>query len=67
MGLKSSACLRSPTLSGKQINTIHCKVVNMRRFIAPLRVRATPKRAVRVGNTQSAYAPSADFICNIKP
>jgi hypothetical protein len=53
IGLKSVACLASPDRwirvwgTGMQEGFV-------RRFIGPLCVRATPKRAVRVGKTQSA-------------
>lgn len=39
----------------------HRKNEDGRRFRGPLSVNATPKRAVRVGNTQSAYKNKFEF------
>lgn len=58
IGLKSLACLVSP---GTQISvTVFAKEVHvgLLRFNGPVCVRATPNRAVLVGNTQSALRKS---------
>jgi hypothetical protein len=53
IGPRSFACLASS--KSASVNE-YCKIIMFSlRFSGPLKVKATPKRAVRVGKTQSAY------------
>ena len=54
MGLKSAVYLASPDNGRIRVGEMGRQEGFVRRLIGPLCVRATPKRAVRVGKTQSA-------------